>query len=97
MASCGACRSARLVQRGYSFSADCRRLHMNKRSALGTFVIRTALRNGLDFHPMSVHSYIQDASLDGLLLRLPDALFDPAWLNTEDYQRDRPPQPYFTA
>lgn len=71
-------------------------LRMNRRSALGTFIIRTALRNGLDFHPMSVHSYIQDAALDGLLLRLPDALFDPAWLNTEDYQRDRPPQPYFT-
>ncbi|VDB97866.1 unnamed protein product [Peniophora sp. CBMAI 1063] len=71
-------------------------LRMNRRSALGTFIIRTALRNGLDFHPMSVHQYIQDASLDGLLLRLPDALFDPAWLNTEDYQRDRPPQPYFT-
>jgi len=29
-------------------------------------------------------------------LRLPDALFDPAWLTTEKFQRDRPPFPYFT-
>lgn len=71
-------------------------LHMNKGSSLGTFLFRTALKNGLDFHPMTVSRYIADAHLDGLLLRLPDALFDSAWLNTEYYQRDRPPQPYFT-
>ena len=45
---------------------------------------------------MTVSSYTADAHLEGLLLRLPDALFDAAWLNTENYQRDRPPQPYFT-
>ncbi|KAH0578496.1 hypothetical protein H2248_003638 [Termitomyces sp. 'cryptogamus'] len=71
-------------------------LKMHKGSALGTFLFRTALKNGLDFHPMSVSSYTADAYLDPLLLRLPDALFDAAWLNTESYQRDRPPQPYFT-
>jgi DDB1- and CUL4-associated factor 13 len=71
-------------------------LRMNKGSALGTFLFRTALRNGLDFHPMTVSRYTADAHLEGLLLRLPDALFDAAWLNTENYQRDRPPQPYFT-
>ncbi|KAJ7628538.1 glycosyltransferase family 32 protein [Roridomyces roridus] len=71
-------------------------LRMNKGSALGTFLFRTALRNGLDFHPMTVSRYTKDAYLEGLLLRLPDALFDAAWLNTEYYQRDRPPQPYFT-
>ncbi|KAL6310082.1 hypothetical protein BKA93DRAFT_814404 [Sparassis latifolia] len=71
-------------------------LRMNKGSALGTFLFRTALKNGLDFHPMTVSRYIKDAYLDGLLLRLADALFDPAWLNTESFQRDRPPQPYFT-
>ncbi|KAJ7809401.1 hypothetical protein B0H14DRAFT_3759840 [Mycena olivaceomarginata] len=65
--------------------------------ALGTFLFRTALRNGLEFHPMTVSRYTKDAHLEGLLLRLPDALFDGAWLNTEEYQRDRPPQPYFTA
>jgi len=68
---------------------------MNKNSALGTFLFRTALKNGLDFHPMTVSRYTKDAYLEGLLLRLPDALFDSAWLNTEYYQRDRPPQPYF--
>ncbi|EAU84066.2 snoRNA binding protein [Coprinopsis cinerea okayama7 len=71
-------------------------LRMNKNSALGSFLFRTALKNGLDFHPMTVSRYTADAQLEGLLLRLPDALFDSAWLNTEDYQRDRPPQPYFT-
>lgn len=70
-------------------------LRMNKASALGTFLFRTALKNGLDFHPMTVSKYTKDAYLEGLLLRLPDALFDSAWLNTEYYQRDRPPQPYF--
>ncbi|KDR74917.1 hypothetical protein GALMADRAFT_70282 [Galerina marginata CBS 339.88] len=71
-------------------------LRMNKGSALGTFLFRTALKNGLDFHPMTVSRYTADAYLEGLLLRLPDALFDAAWLNTENFQRDRPPQPYFT-
>jgi WD repeat and SOF domain-containing protein 1 len=70
-------------------------LRMNKGSALGTFLFRTALKNGLDFHPMTVSQYTKDAFLEGLLLRLPDALFDSAWLNTEYFQRDRPPQPYF--
>ncbi|KAG5653587.1 hypothetical protein H0H81_012094 [Sphagnurus paluster] len=72
-------------------------LHMNKNSALGTFLFRTALKNDLDFHPMTISRYTQDANLEELLLRLPDALFDSAWLNTENYQRDRPPQPYFTS
>lgn len=71
-------------------------LRMNKGSALGSFLFRTALKNGLDFHPMTVSKYTKDAYLEGLLLRLPDALFDSAWLNTEYFQRDRPPQPYFT-
>lgn len=90
-------------------------LHLNKGSALGTFLFRSALRNDLgecpriskmmhhvlhsfcqDFHPMTVSRYVKEAYLEGLLLRLPDALFDSAWLNTEYYQRERPPQPYFT-
>jgi DDB1- and CUL4-associated factor 13 len=70
-------------------------LRLNKGSALGTFLFRTALKNGLDFHPMTVSRYTKDAYLEGLLLRLPDAMFDSAWLNTEFYQRERPPQPYF--
>ncbi|KIJ37641.1 hypothetical protein M422DRAFT_259730 [Sphaerobolus stellatus SS14] len=71
-------------------------LRLNKNSALGSFLFKTALRNGLDFHPMTISQYTKDAHLEGLLLRLPDALFDSAWLNTEDYQRDRPPFPFFT-
>lgn len=70
-------------------------LKLNKGSALGSFLFRTALRNGLDFHPMKVSRYTKDAHLEELLLRLPDALFDSAWLNTEYFQRERPPQPYF--
>ena len=71
-------------------------LRLNKGSALGTFLFRTALKNGLDFHPMTIARYTKDAYLEGLLLRLPDALFDSAWLNTEQYQNERPPQPHFT-
>jgi WD repeat and SOF domain-containing protein 1 len=69
-------------------------LKMQRGSALGNFLFRTAVANGLDFHPMTISRYTKDAGLEGLLLRLPDALFDPAWLNTEYYQRDRPPFPY---
>lgn len=69
-------------------------LKLNKGSALGTFLIRTALRHGLDFHPMkAISQYIKDTDLDGLLLRLPDALFDSLWLHADNYQRDRPPTP----
>jgi WD repeat and SOF domain-containing protein 1 len=71
-------------------------LKMNKGSALGTFLLRTALRNGMDLHPMTIWRYVKDAGLEWLLYRLPDALFDPAWLNTEFFQRDRPPTPCFT-
>lgn len=71
-------------------------LHLNKGSALGTFLFRTAFRNDFDFHPMTVGKYTKDAFLEGLLLRLPDAMFDPAWLAQEGYQRDRPPFPMFT-
>lgn len=70
-------------------------LKMQRGSALGNFIFRTAVANELDFHPMTVSRYTRDAKVEGLLLRLPDALFDAAWLSTEDYQRDRPPTPYF--
>lgn len=71
-------------------------LHLNKNTALGKFLFRTALKNNMDFHPMTVSKYTHEAHLEGLLMRLPDALFDPAWLNTEDHQHMRPPQPFFT-
>ncbi|KAI0800975.1 hypothetical protein C8Q74DRAFT_458665 [Fomes fomentarius] len=80
-------------------------LRLRRGSALGTFLIRTALVNGLDFHPTTVTRYLKDAHMTELLYRIPDALFDPGW-QTCDYikgwfgttylQRDRPPQPYFT-
>jgi WD repeat and SOF domain-containing protein 1 len=71
-------------------------LRLNRGSALGKFLFRTALRNKLDFHPMTVWRYMRDAHLQGLLLQLPDALFDSAWLNQEGYQRERPAFPFFT-
>jgi WD repeat and SOF domain-containing protein 1 len=70
-------------------------LKLHKGSALGRFLFKTALENGLDFHPMTVSRYLKDAGLEKLLFRIPDALFDPAWLNMERYQRERPPFPYF--
>ena len=70
-------------------------LKLHKGSALSTFLFKTALENKLDFHPMTVSRYLQDAGLEKLLFRIPDALFDPAWLNMERYQRERPPFPYF--
>ncbi|WVO20531.1 uncharacterized protein IAS62_001828 [Cryptococcus decagattii] len=70
-------------------------LKLHKGSALSSFLFKTALHNGLDFHPMTVSKYLKDAGLEKLLFRVPDALFDPAWLNMERYQRDRPPFPYF--
>ncbi|KAG9314279.1 hypothetical protein JVU11DRAFT_5067 [Chiua virens] len=72
-------------------------LHFNKGSALGSFLFRTALKNGFDFHPSSITRYLKDAYLSPLLTQLPDALFDPAWLNSEGLQRERPPQPFFTS
>ncbi|PPQ71004.1 hypothetical protein CVT26_014266 [Gymnopilus dilepis] len=71
-------------------------LKLNKNSALGKFLFRTALKNNLDFHPMTVSRYTKEAHLEGLLMRLPDALFDSAWLITEDHQHMRPPQPFLT-
>ncbi|KAF8918145.1 hypothetical protein CPB85DRAFT_1373893 [Mucidula mucida] len=72
-------------------------LRLRKGSALGTFLLRTATKNELDFHPITVSRYLKEAHLDGLLYRIPDALFDPAWMNGDGYQRDRPPQPYFKS
>lgn len=72
-------------------------LKLHKGSALARFLFKTALENGLDFHPMTgISRYLKDAGLEKLLFRLPDALFDPAWINMEGYQRERPPFPYFS-
>lgn len=71
-------------------------MHLNKNSALGSFIFKTALKNNMDFHPHIIWKYVKDAHLEDLLRRLPDALFDSAWLNTEGFQLTRPPQPFFT-
>jgi WD repeat and SOF domain-containing protein 1 len=70
-------------------------LKLHKGSALGKFLFKAALENGLDFHPMTISTYLKEAGLEKLLFRIPDALFDAAWINFEGYQRDRPPFPYF--
>lgn len=72
-------------------------LRMHQGSAFGTFILRTALKNGLNFHPIRISSYLRDAQMEGLLMRVPDALFDPAWLMTEGYQLERPPQPHLNS
>lgn len=56
-------------------------LKMQRGSAIGSWVFRTAVANGLDFHPMTLSRYTKDAGVDDLILRLPDALFDSPWLN----------------
>ncbi|KAJ4483748.1 glycosyltransferase family 32 protein, partial [Lentinula aciculospora] len=71
-------------------------LKMSKGSALGSFILRTAFKNDFDFHPMTITNYMKDAHMEDLLFRLPDAMFDSAWLNMEGYQHERPPQPYFS-
>lgn len=72
-------------------------LRMHAQSALGTWLLRTALRNGLDFHPIRVSRYLKEAQMEGLLRRLPDALFDPAWLMAEGFHPERPPQPFLNT
>lgn len=71
-------------------------LRMSAGSALGSFIFRTAVNWGLNFHPMAIAKYLEEAASTGLLTLVPDALFDAAWLNVENYQRERPPQPFFT-
>lgn len=70
-------------------------IRMHRGSALGSFILRTAMRNDWDFHPHSIARYMKDAYSDNLLYRLPDALFDPNWIYSEKVHRDRPPQPAF--
>ncbi|KAJ6602155.1 hypothetical protein B0H10DRAFT_2081063 [Mycena sp. CBHHK59/15] len=69
-------------------------LRLRKGSALGHFILRSAVKNGFDFHPFEITKYLKEASLDHLMTRIPDAVFDGAWLNMEGYQRERPPQPF---
>lgn len=70
-------------------------IRMHKGSALGSFIFHTAMRNGWDFHPHTIARYMSDSYSTDLLYRLPGALFDPNWINWENEQRDRPPQPAF--
>lgn len=70
-------------------------LRLHRQSALGTLLLRTAYRNGMDFHPARITRYVKDAQMEELFVMAPTALFDPAWLDAEEFQRDRPPQPHF--
>ncbi|KAM0792939.1 hypothetical protein ACM66B_002698 [Microbotryomycetes sp. NB124-2] len=72
-------------------------LKMQRGSMTGEWLFETAVENGNDFHPMTLSRYTRDAGMDGLIVRLPDALFDPPWLNVENYQRDRPAFPSFKS
>jgi WD repeat and SOF domain-containing protein 1 len=70
-------------------------LRMHQNSALGSFLMRTAMRSKYlePFHPQSITDYLDEAGMAALLFRLPDALFDPDFLNMEKQHRDRPPYP----
>ncbi|KAK4045980.1 hypothetical protein OIV83_006465 [Microbotryomycetes sp. JL201] len=72
-------------------------LKMQRGSMTGDWLFKTAVANGNDFHPMTLSRYTKDAGMDSLIMRLPDALFDPPWLNVENYQRDRPAFPSFKS
>ena len=58
-------------------------LRLRRGSALGSFLLRTALAHGLDFHPTTVSRSHRDAHLDILLYCLPDALFEPVWKSAD--------------
>jgi WD repeat and SOF domain-containing protein 1 len=60
-------------------------LRLRRGSALGSFILRAARAQRLDLHPMAISRYLREAGLDLLLARLPDALFDPAWLNVREF------------
>jgi WD repeat and SOF domain-containing protein 1 len=60
-------------------------LRLRRGSALGSFILRAARAQRLDLHPMAISRYLREAGLDLLLARLPDALFDPAWLNVRHF------------
>jgi WD repeat and SOF domain-containing protein 1 len=40
-------------------------LKLHRNSALGSFLFKTALANGLDFHPMTISRYTKDADVKG--------------------------------
>ncbi|KAJ7273927.1 hypothetical protein C8J57DRAFT_1434747 [Mycena rebaudengoi] len=60
-------------------------LRLRRNSPLGHFILRSAVKSGFDFHPFEVTKYLKEARLEGLLTRLPDAMFDSAWLNMEGF------------
>jgi WD repeat and SOF domain-containing protein 1 len=71
-------------------------LRMHKGSPLGSFLLKTIMRVTADdqpWHPVAITHYLEDARLDPLLVRIPDAVFDPTFLTFEGLQRARPPFP----
>jgi DDB1- and CUL4-associated factor 13 len=73
-------------------------LKMHPNSAVGSFLLKTAIANDdrQPFHPEAITHYMFDAKMEPLIFRIPDALFDPNFLNMEREQRDRPPFPAYS-
>lgn len=68
-------------------------LRLNKDSALGTIVLRTALRHGMRLDAQAVRTYVEDAGVDQLLFPLPDVLQNLAFWSNDVYQKQRPTVP----
>lgn len=73
-------------------------LKMQANSAVGSFLLQTAIANddGQPFHPQAITHYMFDSKLEPLIFRIPDAIFDPNFLNMEKEQRERPPFPSYS-
>ncbi|KAJ7805563.1 hypothetical protein B0H14DRAFT_3771103 [Mycena olivaceomarginata] len=73
-------------------------LRMNRGSALGTFLFRTALRNGLDFHPVSIFMLRpRTRTSRGYSFVCPTHCSTVPGSIRRNTNGTRPPQPYFTA
>lgn len=57
-------------------------LKLNRQSALGTFILRTALRHGFDLEPRSIQRYATDARVNELLFSFPDMVADAAYYSS---------------
>lgn len=72
-------------------------IKLNKHSALGKFVFRTALRHGLALDARSVGTYADDGGLIELLYPFPDMLADLAGWSHDNYQKKRPAVPLLSS
>lgn len=70
---------------------------LNKQSAFGTFLLRTALRSGFALDAHSVHKYVVDAGLEELLYPFPDMLADLSHWSADPKQAKRPSTPIISS